>query len=159
MGGFKTSRTVAMPVAVIPPTERAAGPGATLASSSFTPIAQSPAYPAYSHMHIVIEVEEKAQRYTRGCAACLRAGCLGCAKALVGAVWAVVRWVLGITANTAVKIAVVLAIVGACYYEYLLNTGKVTGVHDPKLKQYLYGAFLDLFRSAKQQVEGSGGSG
>ncbi len=128
-------------------------------TTATTPIAASPAYPAYSHMHIVIEVEEKAQRYSRNCAACLRASCLRCAHALARGAWAVVRWVLGITASTALKIAVLLAVLGACYYEYLLNTGKVNGVRDPKLKSYLYGAFVGLFQEAKSAAEGGGSQG
>lgn len=108
-------------------------------------------------LHILIEVEQKAARSTRNCLSCLGAGCVGCFKGIVAAAWAVVRWALSITANTMVKIAFVLALVAACYYEYLLNTGKVSGVRDPRLRQYLYGAFLDLFRSAEGQAGGGGG--
>lgn len=110
-------------------------------------------------LHILIEVEEKAARSTRSCLSCLGAGCAGCLKGIVAAAWAVVRWALGITANTMVKIAFVLALVAAAYYEYLLNTGKVSGVQDPRLKQYLWGAFLDLFRSGGGQGGGGGAGG
>jgi hypothetical protein len=161
-GSSTRTLTMPMPVAIMPPSA-AGGPGATHHPHRLlTPIASSPAYPAYSHMHIVIEVEEKAEQHAETtrrfacpsfpCASCLRAACVSCARGIAGAMWAVVRWVLALTANTAVKIAFVLALVGACYYEYLLNTGKVSGLHDPRLKQYLYGALFDLFQTAKGEA-------
>lgn len=143
-------RTVAMPVALIPPTERPNNQ----AGASFTPIAQSPAYPAYSHMHITVEVasESRAQRLSRGCLACLRNACTAALHALARAMWAVARWTLGAMASTAARVALLLVFLGAFYYEYLLNRGEINGPHDPRLKQDLYGAFVDLFRSARKWV-------